>query len=381
MDSLDTRFDKQENAARTGYLIGGFITGTLTIEEREELDAWVLQSEDNMQLFEDMTDDQVVDRFMEWLATRDTEAKLAETKQRLKFKRKPRVLTWWHYAAAACAIGIVGLVIYSKVEKVEPGLEKIITKQNDILPGTLVAELHLPGGKIVGLNASRDTVIGNIIIKEGQVEYKEGGVDTAMHEIIIPRKGFYKLVLPDGSRVWLNSESSIRYPGSFVSGTRNVAVTGETFFEVAKDKTKPFMVSAGDVNVQAVGTQFNINGFDKLVTLTEGSVLVSDRAREHLLKPGEQIDVGRWKVKPVDTGPVLAWTQNKFHFRNSLITEIMPQLERWYDAKVLYESVPVSYHFNGTIDRNVPLSRVLQLLEGTGQVHFSIDGNIITVKK
>lgn len=379
MDSLDTRFDKQENAARTGFLIGGFITGTLTIEEREELDAWVLQSEDNMQLFEDMTDEPMVDKFMKWLATRDTEGKLAETKKRLKFKRKPRVLTWWRYAAAACIIGMIGWVIYSKTNRsgTEPG--KIVVTQDDIAPGSPVAELHLPDGQIIRLDGVRDTTINSIHIKEGEVVYAVNESDTAIHEIIIPRKGFFKLVLPDGSRVWLNNESSIRYPASFVGDKRRVSVTGETFFEVAKDASKPFIVNIDDIQLQAIGTAFNINGFDKTITLTEGSVQVTKANNRLVMQSGEQLNA-EWKLRKVDINPVIAWTTNRFKFKNATIEQIMRTLERWYDCKVTYED-KMDYHFNGTIDRDVPVSRVLELLEGTGQVHFAIKENTVTVKK
>lgn len=379
MDSLDTRFDKQENAARTGYLIGGFITGALTIEEREELDAWVLQSEANMQLFEDMTDEPMIDRFMKWLATRDTEGKLAATKQRLKFKRRPRVLTWWRYAAAACIVGVIGWVIYNNLNRPGPEPGKVTVTKADIVPGSAMAELHLPAGKIIKLDGVGDTVINSIRIKEGEVIYGVNELDTAMHEIIIPRKGFYKLVLPDGSRVWLNSESSIRYPGTFVKNKREVTVTGETFFKVAKDPLRPFVVAVNDRKVHAIGTEFNINGFDKTVTLTEGIVEVTSERGKKILKPGEQLD-STWNAKEVDTTPVVAWTKNQFKFKKATIDQIMPSLERWYDCRTIYED-NVRYHFNGTIDRTVPVSRVLELLEGTGQVHFTIKENTITVKK
>ncbi|MEP7375281.1 MAG: FecR domain-containing protein [Chitinophagaceae bacterium] len=380
MDPLDTRFDKLNNASRTGYLIGGFIAGTLTIEERDELDAWVLENDDNMQLFEDMTDDSMVDKFMQWLATRDTEARLIETKQRLKFKRKPRIISWWRYAAAACLLAMLGIYIYIKTErKQEPSVARI-EKQSDILPGASVAELHLPGGKIVKLNGVRDTVINGIHINNGEAIYANNELDTAIHEILIPRKGFFKLILPDGSKVWLNSESSIRYPGAFIKDKREVSVTGETFFEVAKDKTKPFIVSVGEVKVQAVGTEFNINDFDKKITLAEGSVLISKKNKEKLLRPREQMDAAAWNVSVVETDAVLAWTQNKFRFKNLTIEEIMQQVQRWYDVEVVYDA-KINDHLNAGIDREVPLSAVLRKLEGTGLVHFNFDGKTIVVKK
>ncbi len=380
MESLDTRFDKLENPRRIGYLIGGSITGTLTIEEREELDAWVSVDEDNMQLYEDMTDEGRVDEFLRWLSTRDTESRLIDTKRRLKFKRKARAIKWWHYAAAACIFSVIGLTIfYNRTNETKGEAGIVQEKLPDILPGSTFAELRLPSGQVIKLDGVGDTVINNIQIRDGQIVYGLNESDTLMHEVIIPRKGFYQLVLPDGSKVWLNAESSIRYPGAFSKAAREVAVSGETFFEVAKDPARPFIVFIADIKVQAVGTAFNVNSFDKTVTLTEGIVRVSKENKSVLLKPGQQLESGAWKIIEVETDPVTAWTRNQFKFKNATIEEVMRPVQRWYDAKVIYEG-KISYHFNGTIDRSVPVSKVLELLEGTGHVHFTIEGSTITVK-
>jgi ferric-dicitrate binding protein FerR (iron transport regulator) len=379
MEPINKRFEKLENSQRISYLIGGFITNILTIEEREELDAWVVADEANMQLFEDMTDDQMVDKFLKWLATRDTEGQLINVKKRLNFRKKERVIKWWHYAAAASVIGIIGVALFltrSSDKKVSPE----VVDKTDISPGSLYAQLRLPDGQVIKLDKVSDTVIGNIHIKDGEIVYDHNGTDTLMHEITIPRKGSYQLVLPDGSKVWLNAESSIRYPGAFSSNKRMVTVSGETFFEVAKDASRPFTVSIGDVNVEALGTAFNINGFDSRITLTEGSVKVSGQNKMLVLKPGDQVETKTWVVNKVDVVPVLAWTKNQFTFKNAAIEDVMKLLERWYDARVVYED-KVSYHFNGTINRSVPVSKVLELLEETGNVHFNIEDNTIIVKR
>ncbi|MBI1342473.1 MAG: DUF4974 domain-containing protein [Terrimonas sp.] len=381
MEPINKRFEKLENSQRISYLIGGFITNILTIEEREELDAWVVADEVNMQLFEDMTDDQMVDKFLKWLATRDTEGQLVNVKKRLKFRKKGSVIKWWHYAAAACVIGIVSIAIFltrSSDKEVTPDVAD--KGKTDISPGSLYAQLRLPDGQVIKLDKVSDTVIGNIHIKDGEIVYGQNGSDTLMHEITIPRKGSYQLVLPDGSKVWLNAESSIRYPGAFAGNKRMVAVSGETFFEVAKDASRPFIVSIGDVSVEALGTAFNINGFDNRITLTEGSVRVSGQNKMLVLKPGDQVETKTWVVNKVDVVPVLAWTKNQFTFKNAAIEDVMQLLERWYDARVVYED-RVSYHFNGTINRSVPVSKVLELLEETGNVHFKIEDNKIIVKR
>lgn len=369
-----------ENSQRIGYLIGGFITNTLTIEEHEELDAWVVADEANMQLFEDMTDDEMVDQFLKWLATRDTEGKLVDVKKRVKFKKRNRVIKWWQYAAAACVVGLIGLALYYYwPSKQTPAPEVVKKERQDILPGSSYAELRLPSGQVIKLDEVSDTVIGNIHIKDGEVVYGPAEGDTLIHEINIPRKGSYQLILPDGSKVWLNAESSIRYPGAFAGDKRKVTVSGETYFEVQRDPARPFIVSIADVTIEALGTAFNVNGFDNKITLTKGSVRIDRQNKTMILKPGEQIETNAWKVSQADIGPVLAWTKNQFTFKNATIEEVMKPVERWYDASVMYED-KINYHFNGTIDRSVPVSKVLELLEGTGNVHFQIEGNKIIVR-
>jgi transmembrane sensor len=380
MDSLTDRFANMENASRTGYLIGSFITGTLTIEEREELDAWVVQREENMQLFEDMTDEKQVNRFMEWLARREVETKLADSKKRIKFKQHRRVVLMWRWAAAACSILLLGIGIYYVVHdsKIKSGGKE--EQLADIEPGTSLAKLKLPGGKIVQLDISRDTAIGDITIKGGEIKYAGDNIDIGMHEISIPRKGSYKLVLHDGTKIWLNNESSIRYPGLFATDQRKVSVTGEVYIEVVHDSARPFVIETDQGTVTDIGTAFNINMFEKKVTVTEGIIKLSTGQYEKKVGEGEQVSWENGKIDKVEIDPVISWKDNRFHFRNSTLNEIIPQLERWYDVKAIYKD-SISYHFNGTIDRSVPLSRVLKLLEGTEEAHFKIDGNNIIINK
>ena len=379
MEPFDQRFSRLDHPDRIGYLIGCFITGTLSLEERDELDAWVVADPANMKLFEDMTDDHMVNEYLRWLATRNTEGKLIDAKKRLRFHRRP-MIRWWYYAAAAGIAGVIGLVVFFRL--FSPGSTPALTDNipADIPPGSPAAELRLPDGKVIRLDEVSDTAIGVIQIKNGAVVYGESMEDTGWHEIHIPRKGRYQLVLPDGSHVWLNAQSSIRYPGRFTGDKREVAVNGETYFEVKRDAARPFIVRLDTIRIEALGTAFNINGFDQAVTLTEGKIRVRGAAQNKVLQPGQQLAIGGWTTRQVETVTVLAWTRNQFRFKNASIQEVLRPVERWYDAKIVYADT-ISDHFNGTIDRQVPVSQVLQLLEATGKVHFSIEGNIITVKR
>ncbi len=380
-----------QNSYRVAYLICGFIQKTLSIEEEEELDKFILASESNMQLFEDLTDENTTDEFLKWYAGRDTEGKLIEMKKRLKFRKSSPVHSFWKYAAAACLLGIAGFGIYFIAFNKKDATTSTVAKQDkDIQPGSMYATLKLAGGKTIVLNGSMDTTINEQIqIKNGEIVYDSGAENQppALHEIVIPRKGFFKLVLPDGTNVWLNSASSIRYPNEFTRQDRRVMVTGETYFEVAKDTSKPFIVSVNGIEVRALGTAFNINAYpdepELKTTLIEGSIKVSNDVMQEILKPNEQVNIrGKsWMLfKGIETDVVTAWTHNKFKLRNNTIEEVMQLVERWYDAKIIYKD-KVNFHFNGLIDRGLPVSELLKLLEATGHVHFAIDGNTITVKK
>lgn len=373
---------------RIAYLIGHFIQEDISEEEEEELEHWILQSDHNMQIFEDLTDEETVDGFIKWYSERDTERSLAEVKRRLQFSKPSKVVSIWKYAAAASIVILLGVGGYFVAfRQGEPSPVSKINKTTDIAPGQVAATLTLANGKQIVLTNLRDTVISQeVSIQNGVVVYANTGSAPEYNEISIPRKGFYKLVLPDGSRAWINSGSSIRYPTRFAGNERRVSVTGETYFEVAKDAVHPFIVSVNGIDVTAVGTAFNINAYtneqDLKVTLTEGKIKVSNQSRTELLEPGKQIAINadNWSFSTIDTSPIVAWTKNQFKFKNTTIEEAMRMVERWYDAKIVYKD-KIADHFTGTIDRNVPVSHLLKLLEETGQVHFQIEGDTITISR
>ena len=379
MESVDERFASLENATRTGYLIGGFITHSLSIAEREELDAWVLADERNMELFEEMTSENKVNEFLAWLSSRDTESKLKEVKSRLVFKRKEKRTLWLYYVAAACVIGIALWLWLPWRSELKPDLPTE-PMANDILPGGKSAELHMSSGRVIRLDEMSDTTIEGIRVRNGEITYSSNALDSAVHEIRIPPKGFFKVALPDGTAAWLNASSSIRFPAVFSGKERMVSVTGEVFFAVAPNKNQPFLVQIDDVLVRALGTEFNVSTFDRTVTLIEGSVKVTQQGSKKILKVGEQLHTDDWSVTKPEIASVVAWTKNQFRFKDATIEEVMRPIERWYDARVVYED-KIDFHFNGTIERNVPVSKVLELLEETGNVRFEISGDSIIVKK
>lgn len=378
MDTLRTRIEQLENPTRTGYLIGGFLSDTLSVEEKRELDSWVLASEKNMQLFEDATSDEQVSEFISWLANRNVERNLQEAKAKLHFRQKRKVARRWIYAvAAAAAILLVILTWTPERDRKQEGISESHQGQ-DILPGHETAVLTIGNAGSIPLTGQQDTSMGNINIRNGTIHYK-GESGNEYHELRVPRKGFFQLFLSDGTRVWINNESTIRFPASFPSDKREVEVTGETFFEVAKDDGRPFVVKAGNKEIEVTGTAFNVNEFDGQLTLVEGRVNVKLQGKTYKLSPGQQINEKGLIVKiPVE--PVRSWTKNQFRFSNQTIREIGARLERWYDVEFEYTE-EVDFHFNATIDRNVSLARILELLEATGHVKFEVENRNVKVKR
>jgi transmembrane sensor len=375
-----------KQAYRTAYLIAGFLKQTLSEEEKDELDEWILASDENMILFEKMTDEKNLAQANLWFKEMDVEDGLRKTKIKIE-NRKPVRL--WPYAIAAAIVLLIiaGIYFFQRNRNENPS----IVETQDILPGSSLATLTLDNGKIIELkNNGSDTAINDhlkILRKEGQLVYTPSSTNEIIyHTLNVPRKGQYKLVLPDGSKVWLNSESSIRYPVSFTDKERKVYVTGETFFDVAKDKDKPFRVVSGDITIEALGTQFNVNAYNNepffSTTLAGGSVMITKGSQENILKPGQQARLKdkEFEIAEVNIDSAVAWKNNQFKFINTPIDAIMRQLERWYDADVEYQDKP-ALHLNLTIDRDVPVSKLLHIFEQTDQVKFKVKGKKIIVMK
>ena len=384
-----------QEAQRVARLIAGFIRGTLSRNEQLELDEWVAASDENMQLFERLTDEKNLEAATKWMEAVDTEKALEKKKERMVFNKAATGRIWLRllpYAVAASVIIVFGLLYFKPFA--DKGSKPEIVKENnsDILPGSDRATLTLEDGKVIVLDSKgSDTSINDqvrILQQQGEVVYNNQTMDNriAYHTLTIPRKGQYKLTLSDGTKVWLNAESSIRYPVSFSGNERKVFVTGETYFEVAKDKSKPFRAVADDVMVEALGTSFNINAYSNepfmSATLVEGSVLVSNGKTDNILKPGQQAQLSAtdFSIINVETSEAIAWKDNQFRFANTPLDVIMRQVERWYDAEVVYESKPAD-HFNAEISRDVPVSKLLHYLELTNRVHFKIEDKKIIVMK
>jgi len=315
-------------------------------------------------------------------------------------KKVVRINKYW-WAAAAILFVFISSAIYflANTNTKENGAfvknETSKEKKNDRLPGGDKAMLTLADGSQIVLDSAGNGILaqqGNTkIIKQqdGQLIYNPAGEGTgeiAYNTLATPRGGQYKITLPDGSKVWLNAASSLKYPAAFTGNERKVEITGEAYFEIAKDESRPFKVQLNQMEVEVLGTHFNINGYtDEEVirtTLLEGRVKINTQDGHNFLKPGQQAQLqksGRIKlVDQADLEETMAWKDGNFQFENSDIQTVMRQIARWYDVEIEYKGT-VSRHFIGTISRNVNLSQVLTMLQQTGEVKFIIEGKKVIV--
>jgi hypothetical protein len=268
------------------------------------------------------------------------------------------------------------------------------SKTNDIAPpNTVNAVLTLSNGQKIILDDTGNGIVAmqgavNVIkTADGQIAYKGASNNIEYNTLNNPRGSkVIRLALADGSRVWLNAASSLKYPTAFFGNERKVHVTGEAYFEVTKNAAMPFKVEAKGMEVEVLGTHFNISSYDdelsSRTTLLEGSVKINQGNTTNFLRPGQQAKLnkdGEIKIiNDADVDEAVAWKENKFQFAWADIHDVMRQIARWYDVSVDYKG-SVSSHFGGTIPREVNLSQALKMLELTGELKFEIEGKHVMV--
>lgn len=314
------------------------------------------------------------------------------------------VKNWKKLAVAASVVIAVGLVVFVYSSYLAETPATIAGKQaaphHEIAPGRNSAILTLADGTSIVLDSAANGALaqqGNIkVLKlDGQIAYSHTRNDVnaqPVYNTIATAKGNqYQLILSDGSKVWLNAASSIRFPAAFTGNERRVEVTGEAYFEVAKNSAEPFRVVidkpfGNDGEIEVLGTHFNVNAYDDekdtKTTLLEGSVKVKTASTVQVLVPGQQArqtsDARIVINKDVDVSQVVAWKEGFFLFDNTDLRTLMRQVARWYDIEVVFEGKVPEDGFSGKISRSVPLSDLLNALE-LNDIHFKIEGRKITL--
>lgn len=315
------------------------------------------------------------------------------------YDRKSRRMTL-RWSIAASIILLVGLFVGRTISGVRDIHEEQELAKSVMQPGTSKAILMMADGKEVVLEQGQNL---NILLNERVrvatssqgIVYEERGkgmVTEEYNKLTTPIGGEYSLVLSDGTKVFLNADSELKYPVEFSDGKRIVDLKGEAYFEVHKDSLRPFIVRMNGAEVTVLGTSFNVNTYGDdgqiYTTLVNGSVRVSSvkNGQAEVLKPGMQsvmdVQSGQLTVREVDVEPYVAWREGRFVFRAMTLDLIMRQLQRWYDFEVFYQNSELKdYEFRGVIKRDMDLDKVLSVIKATTNVDFEVKGKVITIIK
>ena len=404
-------------SSRLEYLFDNYVHFKCTAEEEEELMALLAQSENEAKV-QALIDQTIKNTGIEMRMPDEVAASILQNilqKEKglvvpLKSK-KTNYRMWMRVAAAAVVFfTIASYWVFDKKDSEKTKVVAVAKKQSPILPGGNHAVLTMSDGSIIVLDSMQNGTLqhgsakikkqGGLLIYNTLVSSKSNK-KVLYNTLLTPRGGQYQVVLPDGSKVWLNAESSLRFPTVFTGNQREVALTGEAYFEVAPLKSKkrqgkvPFIVSVasplgdgrGGMRVEVLGTHFNVNAYSDenaiKTSLLEGSVKIIKDNKSKLLKPGNQAVLNKMQdeidINHIDMNGVMAWKNGLFQFEGADITTIMREIGRWYNVEIVYSGKVPARTFEGKISRDAELSEVLRILE-LSKVKFSVDGRKIIVQ-
>ncbi len=398
-------------------LLRKYLQQDLPPHEQQQLDAWVQASAENRLFFERLSRvESFEEDFRQFVHSREKilsslYRQIPELQNSPPTAAEPPVparrvifLRWRSWAVAASMLLLLGAGLYYwNLHSTRKPATALAVHGPDIAPGKTGAILTLADGSQVVLDSLGNQVIpaqngSKVVLQNGRIAYDPSGVSNGRvvyNTMTTPRGRQFQLVLPDGTRVWLNAASSISYPTAFTGKERPVTVTGEVYFEVAKNAQMPFRVNvAGKEAIEVLGTHFNINAYanEKSIntTLLEGSVRVivpdahgatGGKPATVVLEPGQQAQGTRGKITVLDhvnLDKVQAWKNGVFNFEGARLDEVMRELERWYDIDVIYEHGVPDIEFGGKITKGVSLNGLLILLE-RADVHFRQEGRKLII--
>ena len=373
------------NQDRLDLLIEKYILSMATAAEQQELLDWYESSNEGDVIWESLNQDEeelVRTRLLAGInAVTQSDAELVATKATGGRSKSIFASSFVLKVAAAVAVITLGVWLYytSSIGDHHPDAGQVpgsARYATDIAPGKNTATLTLANGKVINLDTNKNNVVVADSVKT-----------ITMLSANTPRGGTYQFTLPDGTHVWLNADSKISFPSQFSDGKRNITLSGEAYFEVAKDKSKPFVVHTTGGNgipaqqVEVLGTHFNINSYADegatRTTLLEGSVRVNGT----ILKPNQQaiLSANNLAVEPANIEKAMAWKNGYFRFNGEQIAPIMNELKRWYNIEVDYQGIMPVDGFNGIVSRYKNISQVLKALEAMKLVHFKVEGRKVTV--
>lgn len=381
----------QEGTFQLSDILYKYVNGQCTDADLDILHTWIDKDPRNKELFRKLISNPQANEEIEFLKNLDVDQ--AWEKINTKNKRKYLSNSVW-FGIAASLIILFGLsFFYTENQQQNSDLQNKSVKKDvkaDVSPAIVGARLTLADGKefviedeiILGSNGEITSKNGENITDGIEIESEEKLIYNVLE---VPKANFFKMRLPDGTQVWVNAMSSVKFPVQFGKNERRVFLDGEAYFEVAKDAARPFVVEVNDKEVKVLGTHFNVKSYNNSfkTTLVEGSVQVSFQGFVENLSPG---NYAAWRnnkfvIEKADIQKDIAWKNNEFYFKNDNIVQIANQLMMWYDLDIkLATSVSRSKTYSGSIGRNVNLSEVLSMLEFVGDVKFLANGKELIIK-
>ncbi|MEQ3218665.1 FecR family protein [Butyricimonas virosa] len=378
------------------HRIKAYLDETMTPEEEVEFQRWLDTSVANRVLLDRIRDERILLNKIRF-AERNDKGKGWDNIQK-KIRKSPGIfIRFMRYVAVLVTIMLIGVAVYQVVDcRKEDDNGLLARKQPMSMKGGYRAYLELVTGERLVLDSTSNvtTRIEGAVIKaenKGTVIVDEQKTDSVTESVeynrlVIPRGGEYKIVLADGSQVWINSQSVLEFPACFVGKERRVRLQGEAYFEVSKNVERPFIVDMGNKEIRVLGTSFNVNDYDGkfVTTLVSGKVQVFVNDKDYVLTSSMQVRVEGDDVfvEEVDVREFTAWKDGLFVFKKQKLREVMDILSRWYDVDVFYQNLELqNLHFTGTIQRHSEISGVLKFLEKTDMVKFTLNGKTLIVSK
>ena len=372
-------------------IILAYLRDEVDEEGLRELNVWLEESDSHKALFARIQDEKMQYEDIQKILSYDAGGAWQVVQQKAAWRRRKRLTRVYRVAVSVVIIfGVaIAFLLREEATTVVP-----VVKVEEITPGRSMAKLTVASGDVYHLDSLHQVdLITSLAENNGKEvvfidrQLEEGASEIKYNKVEIPRGGEYQIVLGDGTRVYLNAQTELRFPESFASSEqRLVYLSGEAYFEVTKNPSKPFIVQCKDYAVKVLGTSFNVNSYEgdetSKTTLATGKVEIDMDGKQTILNPGQQaiIKNGEVNVKEVDVEVYTTWMFDNFRFQSESIQEIMTKLSRWYAIDVFYMNESVrNYHFTGYLPRYAKIADVLELLSLTTNIKFDVEGKTVIV--
>lgn len=372
-------------------IILAYLRDEVDEEGQRKLKVWLEESDSHKTLFARIQDEKMQYEDIQKILSYDAGGAWQVVQQKAARRRRKRLTRVYRVAVSVVIIfGVaIAFLLREEATTVVP-----VVKVEEITPGRSMAKLTVASGDVYHLDSLHQVdLITSLAENNGKEvvfidrQLEEGEREIKYNKVEIPRGGEYQIVLGDGTRVYLNAQTELRFPESFASSEqRLVYLSGEAYFEVTKNPSKPFVVQCKDYAVKVLGTSFNVNSYEgdetSKTTLATGKIEIDMDGKQTILNPGQQaiIKNGEVNVKEVDVEVYTTWMFDNFRFQSESIQEIMTKLSRWYAIDVFYMNESVrNYHFTGYLPRYAKIADVLELLSLTTNIKFDVEGKTVIV--